>query len=432
MKRIFFTLCFLIIFISYAQALHNIIDSLECIRNYQIYRDDYKKGKLKESPKYWRWVFNNCPSHNENIFKNGPKIIKSIMTSENQNAYLDTLMMIYDRRIQYYHNENNIIKGYVLGKKGSDLLKYDKNRYLEASQILKRSIDIQENKSSATTLLSYFKSIIKLEKDNTINKTEVFEAYILITDIISYNLNNNKKSIKNYETALSNIQSWFAPYASCDDLIQVFSPKFKATPHDFDLIEQIIKMLKNKSCEKSELYFSVATAYYDLQPSASSAAEMGLMNLKRKNYKLAMRYYKEAIEMEDNNVKLSFYNMRLSEIYQIGGSYSLSRNSAYRAIQLNSNWGDPYIKIGDLYCASVNDCGENNLERSMIYCLAVDLYIKAKMVDSRVKDIANKRILKYSKFFASREECFMNDIDTEGSYTIDCWINKTTKIRTRD
>ena len=114
MRRILFTLSLLILFSTYMHAENNFNDSIECIRNYQIYRDDYKKGNFQESAKYWRSVFNNCPQYNENIFKNGPKIIKSIMTSQNQLLYLDTLMMIYDRRIQYYHNESNISFVYYL------------------------------------------------------------------------------------------------------------------------------------------------------------------------------------------------------------------------------------------------------------------------------------------------------------------------------
>ena len=44
----------------------------------------------------------------------------------NKVFYLDTLMLIYDTRIQYFGNKEK-----VFGSKGSDLLKYDPSRFIE-------------------------------------------------------------------------------------------------------------------------------------------------------------------------------------------------------------------------------------------------------------------------------------------------------------
>ena len=60
---------------------------------------------------------------------------------ENKAAYIDTLMQIYDRRIEFIGKE-----GFVLGLKGSDLLRYEKTRYDEAYQILKKSYEIEQNR----------------------------------------------------------------------------------------------------------------------------------------------------------------------------------------------------------------------------------------------------------------------------------------------
>ena len=111
------------------------VDS-SCLINNSLYREYYKQKNYADALNAWRWTFFNCPSFNRNIYKNGPTIMKAKMkeSPENRAAYIDTLMLIYDNRIQYFGNE-----GYVLGKKGADLLMYDKERYNEAYQILKKS-----------------------------------------------------------------------------------------------------------------------------------------------------------------------------------------------------------------------------------------------------------------------------------------------------
>ena len=77
-------------------------DSVECITNLSLYREYYKQKIYNDALNPWRWTFLNCPQSSGNIYKNGPVIIKTIMKKddENRSAYLDTLMQIYDKRIQ--------------------------------------------------------------------------------------------------------------------------------------------------------------------------------------------------------------------------------------------------------------------------------------------------------------------------------------------
>ena len=79
-------------------------DSVKCVINLSLYREYYKQKNYDDAINPWRWVYNNCPASSGNIFKNGPALIKHLMKKnpENKQAYIDTLMMIYDSRIQYF------------------------------------------------------------------------------------------------------------------------------------------------------------------------------------------------------------------------------------------------------------------------------------------------------------------------------------------
>ena len=54
---------------------------------------------------------------------------------------------------------------------------------------------------------------------------------------------------------------------------------------------------------------------------------------------------------------------------------------------------------------------------------------KAKQVDSSVANEANALIRDYSRYFPSMDKIFFNSLQEGDTYTVGCWINRTTKIR---
>ena len=147
---------------------------------------------------------------------------------------------------------------------------------------------------------------------------------------------------------------------------------------------------------------------------------------------VAIDYFNEAINIvEDQSLKASYY-LRLSYAYQMQGLYTKARSAANLAADLKPEWGEPYLMIGDIYVSAAKTCGSSNLERGAVFWVAVDMFIKAKKIDDLLTEKANKRISTYSKYFPSKEDCFFNDVESGSVYKVGCWINKSTKVRTRD
>ena len=188
MKKLILILFISIITQSVFAQINYGTDSATCVTKYQIYRNDYNNKKYEEAIKNWRWVFNECPSYNENTFKNGPRLYYERIKKDKANKliYLDTIMMIYDARIKHFGRRE-----YVLGKKGVDLLKYDPTRFSEAYEMLKVSVDALGNSTGPTVIVSYFKALDNVQKSTEeVTKQDVLDAYIVISEIISYNINN--------------------------------------------------------------------------------------------------------------------------------------------------------------------------------------------------------------------------------------------------
>ena len=402
-------------------------DSVTCITNLSLYREYYKQKNYKDALNPWRWAYLNCPQSSGNIYKNGPIIIKAQMKvdKENKAAYIDTLMQIYDKRIEFFGKE-----GFVLGLKGSDLLRYEKTKYDEAYQILKKSYEIEQNRSSAGAISSYFKSATIMEKNGKLQKEDILELYAELSSVIDYNLENNPKKIKFYTQTSSNVESLFTPYADCEALISIFSLKFSKSPDDTNLLKRILKVMDEKECTENQLFFEVSSKLHEIEPSALSASKMGKMSISKKEFSQAIQYCKQSIELEDNDEVKAIYYLGLADAYRNAGSFSNAREAAFKALELKNNWGEAYMNLGNIYVAGAKSCG-NDFDQKTVYWIAVDMFNLAKK-DSDVEERARKSINTYSRYFPSTEVCFFNNVEKNSEYQIECWVNRKTVARTSD
>jgi tetratricopeptide (TPR) repeat protein len=404
-------------------------DSIKCVENISVYREYVKQANYMDALPGWRFVFANCPASTEYMYLDGITLMKSLMSSEKdaskQRKYADTIMHVYDQRIQNFGKE-----GYVLGRKGVDVL----NLYADQSQLayttLKKAYSLQSDKLEAAPCDAYFQAAIQLYKEGKVSKQEALEVYELVSDVIAKNL-KQKPDDKYYLSAQEGVESKLGAtdLADCNSLIEIFSPKFKANPSDPSVLKSITKTLSNRNCTESQLYLEAAVSLDKTEPSANSKSNIAKMYFAKGNYSEAAKYYNQAIDLETENDDKAQLYYELAAVNQKTGSLSSSRNNAQKAITLKPNWGAPYLLIGDLYASSSKECGDNDLLKKAVYWVAVDKYQQAKSVDPSASDEANKRISIYSKYFPPMDDVFFYSLKDGDTYTMGCWINESTKVR---
>lgn len=415
-------------------------DSATCVMKLSLYREFYKQWKASgyKSPSIydaigsWRWVFFNCPEASQNAYIDGANMIEYFMkkadSKEAKAAYVDTLMMIYDQRIKYFGRE-----GYVLGRKGSDLIKYQPQEYEKAYHIFKKSVELRGDKSESFVLAYYFRTVIKMVDAEKIEKSELVETYDQLTMIIEANLNkakaaNDTKSIPAWENVKGNIELSFEPYATCDDLIPIYAKKFEEDSENVELLKKITDMLDKKDCTESDLFFETSVKLNELEPSPNSSFMIAKMLIKKNQYDEAIPYLEDALAMEDDNKKADVF-LILANVYNHKKNYNQARTYARNVLDLRPDDGNALILIGDMYASTAADCGDNDLTKKVAYWAAVDKYYQAKNIDPDVEELANSRINIYSKQFPGSETIFFYDLTEGDSYTVGCWINETTKVR---
>ena len=255
------------------------VDSVNCVTKISIYREYYKQWEAakfspdaasKEMISAWREVFLTGPRATQYTYTNGEKILDYLIRQnpKDKDAYIDTLCMLMDTRAVCFPNDPKTGASQVaniMGRKGLLIYTYNKNRYEEAYNVLKEAVAMDPSQLQGAYIDAYFKSTIDMVSNNKEEKMTIINVYQELSEVLDDNikalaetenqlveakanaeesgdteaiagfdkqLEKNEKSININKGVKNNLDNLFQPYASCDDLIKVFSAKMAETPDE--------------------------------------------------------------------------------------------------------------------------------------------------------------------------------------------------------
>jgi tetratricopeptide (TPR) repeat protein len=402
----------------------------ECASNLSTMTEFVKINMYDYAYDAWKKCYMLCPGSSKNIYIYGARILKQKIENapdqENADKWLDTLMQMYDKRIKHYNQED-----YVLGIKGIDLLKYKPDSIRRGYEYLKKSLQLGKAKSEEAVCVTFIQASNILFKSNLKPANEFIEDYVFVSDLL--NLKFKATNAPECQSALGNVETIFAESgaADCDALITIFAPKYKDTPDDVNLLKNITNLLDRAGCNESELFTKASESLYKLEPSAKAAYLIGVIFEKKGDYARSKEYYGLAAKQETNPDEKANYLYKIGYINFRMEKYPETRSNALEALSYRPNFGDAYILIGSAYAASSSSCGTDQFEKTAVYWAAVDMFMKAKSVDPEIADKANEQINKYTPAFPNNEEAFFRGFTDGQEYTVGCWINEKTTVRTR-
>ncbi|MBL7967800.1 MAG: hypothetical protein JNK09_12425 [Prolixibacteraceae bacterium] len=398
----------------------------------------YDQKDYKSALGPWRTLYKTYPKSTVNIYIHGLNIYQTFIEKATdrklKDAYIDTLMHVYDHRIKYFDQ-----KGLNLGRQGTDYLKYKlDNEQLNDEQrkaILKKgyayldeSVKLQGNESEAPVLMLLMQSARGLYGLGEVGKEKIIEVYDITSKVINANLEKDAKSEK-YLSARDLIDQVFqsSGAADCEALISIYEPKFDQIAANIEDLKKMIRMLDRQKCDASPLFAKASEKLYSLEPSSEAAYNMARLFVKADQLDKAETYYKQAVDLEKEPMNLAKYYLELGQLnFQ---KPQVAKGYLKKSIENNPNAGKPYIMLGDIYAHNSKSYGENDFERSLVFLVAVDYYSKGKKVDSSVEAEANQKIGTYSQYFPPKEEIFFNGLTVGQAYTLGGWIGESTTIR---
>ncbi len=408
-------------------------DSINCLMNLSLYKEFFKHNNYSDAISPWRHVFSECPASSQNLYVDGVKMYKSFISKEKNPAVveglIDTLMLIYDRRLKYFNDEAN-----VLGRKATDLLRYKKddiNAVEEAYGYLSKSIEIGKAKSRDAVIILFVNSTVTLSASGIHDIGVAIDDYFTATEIIDGKLAKNAKD-KRWGRAKESVDNFVIDKGilSCDALNDYYSPIFEANKGNEEFLKKVVNFYSKTGCDRADLYVTALEKLYEINPTHESAYKVANLYLAKQKYDEAIVYYKEAVAGDSDNKSKANYYFKLAQVNRMLQSYCESIRYNKEAIALNPGFGEAYLLLGDNYIDSRSNL-EDQLGGKTAYWAAVDKYKKAREVNSALADIANKKISDYSGFYPNSEDCFFLNLEEGKSYQVKGCINEYTVIKYR-
>lgn len=440
MKKLLIALASLAMMLSgtqaFAQGKYG-ADSAECIKYLSYYSEYYKSKSYDEAIPNWREAFRLCPPQaNQNMLINGAVLIRRLITQnarnqEYKNALLDTLVLVHNLRAQYYPAYATTARN----NKGVDLHNYaDKNDVQRLYDEYNSIIEANKAETNASLLVFDLNAAVDLYKEGKIGAEDVINIYqrnIELIDKIPAKTDADKEKNNQVRTDL---ESLFisSKVASCENLLELFGPRYAAAPEDLELAKNIVRMMSlTEGCTDNDLFLNAATTMYKLDPSANSAYFLFRLNSSRGNYLDAVHYMEEAINSEDTDAETDAqYYYELATFCYKSGQLAKAFESAREAADNPGQAARAYFLMGTIW-GNVK-CGGDEIASRAPYWVAVDYLNRAKAADESLAEEANRMIGQFARYYPKAADAFMYDLTDGQSYTVSCsGMRATTTVRTQ-
>ncbi len=393
------------------------------------YREYFKSDQYALALESWWTVFNEYPDISEKLYVDGVTMYRHFIaeTPEGQarKDKIDTLMLIYDQRMAYFGGEGNI-----LGRKGSDLLRYrssDKEQVLVAYGILKRSLEIQGTRSRESVMLNYISADLIMHHAAMIDNSQALEDYFLVTGLLEQQEGRSSRRERTRASIDEMIQK--EGILSCEGLDLHFGPQFEQNSGDPDLLEKVISSYTFAGCKQSDLYVAASEKLYEIDPGSESAHRLAMLFIGRNDLEKANWYLQMAVLDENlaNETRAEWF-YELSIVSIAIGNHCEAIQFAREANANRNDYGKAYIALGDAFIASRTQLGDDFQQQSA-YWAAADMYQVASRVDPALAEESSQKLAICAAQYPSSEDIFFHDLQVGNNYLVSGCIHENTTVR---
>ena len=412
-------------------------DSVECIKYLSYYTEYYKQKNYDSALPNWRKAYNLCPpTARYSLLSDGTTLLKRVIQQNQKNPIykeqlVDSLMKIYDERIQYWPKYATS----SLNNKALDMYNFMKDEPKKLYEGLTDAVSKLGTKARPNVYLFQINTAVDLYKDGQLDPESVISAYETAVANIGKMTPKNDVEKRSNDKVVEDIESLFitSQVASCDNLIALFTPRYEADSQNLDLAKNIVRMMSlTEGCTDNDLFLNAVTTMYNLEPSFTSAYYLYKLYAGRGDVDNAVKFMTEAINSPESDAAAdASYQFELAAFCYKNGQNAKAFNAAQQAVELDpSIAGKAYLLMGTIWGSVV--CSGNDIEQRAKYWVAVDYMNKAKAADETLAEDANNYIRQYAAYYPQTAEAFMYDVTDGQSYTVSCGgMRAVTTVRTQ-
>ena len=413
----------------------------QALEDFVLYRDFLRAGDWDMAFEKWKKVYEVAPAADgkrNTVFADGITFYEHYIYLEKdalqKEKYIDRIFELYDEIEKCYPKG-----GYVPGRKAFDYYYNYRDRTTdeEIYSLFKKSIEMDDNKPQYFVINPFTALLIDMYAAGKVSKEEAKKYEQTLRAALAKGLAKCKgseceswKIIEEYMPSRLEYFESVGDFYDCSYYVEKYYPEFEANPTDCDIIQTVYSRIRFGKCSETiPQRIAIEEAYRSncqkpTEPSCRDALVEG-------RYSEAIKCYEEKADETDDKEKKALYLLTIAKIYSSHlKQFSKARQYAQKASAVRPNWGDPYMLIARLYASSGPLCGPGRgWDSQIVTWPAIDMWMKAKSVDSSVAAEANRFINQYSQYMPDRAEIFQRNLKEGDSFRVGCWIQETTTIR---
>lgn len=404
-------------------------DSLITAEKIALYGDPIKAGNFKQALAPLQWLLINVPDLNESLYINGAKIFESLAEITNEKIqkriYEDSALLMYDLRIQYFNDEAAVMNRKVYTAYG--FFKDDPDKYQELYDMYAKTFSLDKKEIWDQNLLAYMDVVRRFRSNGgDLPDEKVLEIYDQIIEIIEYKKEQGEEEDK-LEKIRDNVYRLLANIINvdCDFIQNKLGSALHENPDDLGLAKNIFRFAFLGKCMDIPLFLEATRIIFEKEPTYGMAKLIADRSYVIKDYETALDFYQQAMQLTDENLKISELYLNQASINNTQGNKSKARELAYKALEVDPTNKEAYNTIGNLYYNSYKECknGINEIEDRAVFFAAYEMYRKA----------GNAEGMKQSKEqFPLMETIHTYNMLPGDPVRVGCWINESYTVQRRD
>lgn len=381
--------------------------------------ESYKNRDYDEALVHLRHLMQNRPQASVNTYKYGVNIYRAKInlskTRAEKNAYIDSLLLMFDMRAEYF-GEPQEERADILGEKAKAILLYRSADREAIRNAFKDAIAANATSPNPEIVAIYYKSLCDDYQNDEVYAEELISEYERLSPIFE-NRPEAEESKKQFDSAFT-----LSGAATCENLEKIFSEKIAANPDDEKLLSQAVGLMARNKCN-SDFFFNTAERFYAVKPSAESAMMLAQIFQDEQDYDKAVKYLTEALQVTTEIAEKEALLVRIGVVEMVANRMSQAASASRQAIDLNPENGLAYFVLAQAYASAATHC--SGFAAQTVFWAAYDAMSKAISYmneDDTYLPTARQMQGAYRSRFPTSEECFFNELKDGDRYTVNCGI----------
>lgn len=403
-------------------------------RNYSFMFEAYKMKAFDDVLGFYRKLAVDAPKVSMNMYIWAAEIYRGKLaratTKAERAAYLDTIMIVFDQRIENFSDHAKYDHAYLVAQKALIFNESDPGNREKAFKLFRDALAVAGRTVDPDLVVTFFNSLTESYKLDDLTPEQYMTDYDNLSQLLSDV--GTEESTK----AAESIDALFGASgaASCENIEKIFRPKYEADPNNADLIKNILGLYQRGKCS-TDFQLALTEKFYTIEPTPELASMLSSIYEGRKDFKKAAEYIKIAIAGEKDPARKLAMLLTAGNAALGDNQYREAADYARQAMALDdSQAGIAYLILAEAYAGGVRGaCSGFDLQAA--FWLVVDTYqqARAKLADqpAQVEHIS-KMIGTYASNFPKTEDVFMRGLNPGQGYTVSCgWVSGRTSVRER-